>query len=538
MKKTIVISLLLTALRLTAGEIHSEKINTIALFKNGSGFFMSSFEIPAGADSFEMMPLVTPAHGTFWVSRSQGRQIISLVSQEKDIDKKITAVTTLELLKANVGSRVKLAVRDEYIMGKLIGFEEKQTERNFAPYRPGKAVFPPDFKTQIVMLETDSGICALDAAQINGVTFLTDKINRDTVESEKRVVVSGKLEPAEQNTSLYMSYVGKGITWAPSYIVDITDNENVTISAKCIIINEAADIENTKILLITGFPQLEFADINSPLAMTGSLADFLAGLDSGQTAGYGRGVTSNVTTQRMMVMEAKAADSFAPISYGAAAEGQQLEDMFFYPIENVTLAKDQTGYYPLFSQKVDCKHVYKWDIANNIDTYYRYSQQPQQKEETVWHCIKLNNNMNQPWTTAPVETIKDNLILGQSTLDYTLPNDEAVIKITRAGAIKANQAEYVSQRVPNATSFFGVNYDQVTVEGSLYITNTKDIAIDIEVSKTITGKTVTTSPKAEIKKTITNVGQVNENERLEWKVNVPAGEKTELKYSYKAYLRQ
>ncbi len=537
MKKAICVLLLAVSMRLTAADILPEKINTIALYKNGSGYFMSSVAIAADSEEFSILPQVTPAHGTFWISWPQDVDITSLVSEEKAINKRVNAVTIVELLKANVGSRVKLAVRDDYIMGKLVGFEEKDIEPRPMPYRPGKMIFPPEIKTKVLLIETDSGICVMDVNQVSGVTFLSDKLNRETVESEKRVVITGKFAKPAPETQISISYVGKGITWSPSYIVDITNDDNVTISAKSLIINEAADIENTKILLITGFPQLEFSNVNSPIAMTGSLADYLAALGSGQQAGAARGVMSNVMTQRMGLME-KAADSFAPVSYGQAVEGQQLEDMFFYPIENVTLAKDRTGYYPLFSEKVDCKHVYKWDIANNIDQYQRYMPQQEQQEEAVWHCIKLKNNMKLPWTTAPVETIKESLILGQSTLDYTLPGDEAVVKITRAGAVKASQAEYVSQRVPNASQFFGTTYDEVTVDGVLYISNTKDIAIDIEVSKTITGKSISSSPKAEVKRTTTSVGQVNENEMLVWKANVPAGGKTELKYSYKAYLRR
>ncbi len=535
MKKAICIIVLAACMRLTAAEPLPENINTIALFKNGSGYFLSSVSIPAGSEEFSVLPQVTPAHGTFWVSWPQDADITSLISEEKDIDKKITAVTIIELLRANVGARVKLAVRDEYIMGKLVGFEEKDFEPRPMPYRPGKEIYPPRMKTQMILLETDSGISAMDANQVLGVTFLSDKINRDTVEKEKRVVLTGKFADRSAATQVFISYVGKGITWVPSYIVDITNDDNVIISAKSVIINEAADIENTKILLITGYPQMEFGNINSPIAMTGSLADFLAALGSGQSP-MARGVTSNVMARgKMMMMEA--ADSYAPVSYGEAAQGQQIEDMFFYPVENVTLAKDQTGYYPLFSQKVDCKHIYKWDIANNVDQYFRYNQQ-QPQEETVWHCIKLKNDMKQPWTTAPVQTVKEKLILGQSTLDYTLPGDEAVIKITRAGAVKASQTEYVKERVANSTKFFGEFFDEVTIEGALSIANTKDKDIDVEATKIITGKTLSTSPKAEVKKTTTNVGKINENEILEWKITVPAGGKTEIKYTYKAYLRR
>ena len=42
-----------------------------------------------------------------------------------------------------------------------------------------------------------------------------------------------------------------------------------------------------------------------------------------------------------------------------------------------------------------------------------------QKQEEVWHCIRLENTGKTPWTTAPAETVKDGLIIGQDTLNYT-----------------------------------------------------------------------------------------------------------------------
>ena len=47
----------------------------------------------------------------------------------------------------------------------------------------------------------------------------------------------------------------------------------------------------------------------------------------------------------------------------------------------------------------------------------RQQREPEQQE--VWHCIRLDNVMNLPWTTAPAEIVKDGVILGQDTLNFT-----------------------------------------------------------------------------------------------------------------------
>ena len=64
------------------------------------------------------------------------------------------------------------------------------------------------------------------------------------------------------------------------------------------------------------------------------------------------------------VAYAEVRDAIAPVmpDYGSAQAGKTAEDLFFYPVENVSLKKDQTGYYPLFTESVSYEHVYRWEI--------------------------------------------------------------------------------------------------------------------------------------------------------------------------------
>ncbi|MFI4911256.1 MAG: hypothetical protein ACIAQZ_06265 [Sedimentisphaeraceae bacterium JB056] len=536
MRKIILLTLSVLFLSSCIAKPVSDKINTIALFKNGSGYFLSSVEIDEGVSDFEIMPEVAPANGTFWVSWPKGISVSSLVAEEVDYNEEIEAVTIVELLKANVGSQVKLKVGDDYVTGTLKSFDEKNSSDEYLPYKPGSQSIIPNIKAEMITVETDSGMLVMSASRVSSVSFLDWKMSRSTTRATKKVALKGYLtEESTGAARIDMSYIGQGITWVPSYVVDISKDGKAFLTAKALIINEAADLQDVKILLITGYPNLEFNDTFSPISMKNSLAEFLASL-GGSTPSAGRGVMmQNMAKSARFDM---VAESAAPINYGDAAQGKQIEDMFFYPLENISLNKKQTGYYPLFSTEVDCKHIYKWDIADNIDRYYRYNNNQTQEDPVVWHCIKLKNSTAQPWTTAPVETVKKNLILGQSTLDFTIPGDEATVKITRAGEVKANQVEYVSKRVANSATFFGTTYDEVTIEGSLFVTNAKKEAVDVEISKVLTGKILNTSPDAQIEKTATNVGQVNETQKLKWNVEVDASDKLELKYSYKAYLRR
>jgi hypothetical protein len=534
MKKAILFIAIFSTVSLYAAEPVSDDIHTIALFKNGSGYFMSSVDVSQGAEGFEIAPEVAPTNGTLWVSWPEGVKVDSIVASEKEFEKPIDAVTVTELLKANVGSTVKFKVGEDIVTGTLVSFDEKDVTPGPRPYMPGGKSVIPEINASVISVETDSGLFVVDAHRVENVSFLKDKIERETTLREKRVVLEGRFSDKASDAKIDISYIGKGITWVPSYVIDITNKDKAVFSAKALIINEAADLKDVKILLITGYPQIEFADIYSPMSMKNSLAQFLGSLEgSGPSPRYG------ITTQNVMAKGARFdMEMAAPVNYGQGVEGKQIEDMFFYPLENVSLEKEQTGYYPLFSEQVDYEHIYKWDIGDNIDKYYRYNRDEQSQEQVVWHCLKLKNDTGRPWTTAPIQTVKENLILGQSTLDFTIAGDEATVKITQAGAVKADQVEYVSDRVPNSATFFGTTYDQVTIEGSLFVTNAQKEAVNIEISKMITGKIMNTDPEAKIEKTATNVGQVNETQMLKWNVNVEPSQELELKYKYRAYLRR
>jgi hypothetical protein len=223
--------------------------------------------------------------------------------------------------------------------------------------------------------------------------------------------------------------------------------------------------------------------------------------------------------------------------YGAPAGGVQSEDLFFYPVEDVTLARGETGYYPMFSERVDYEHVYTWEIPDYIDERDHYQQPSGEREQVVWHSLRLQNETGMPWTTAPAKTAKDGRILGQSTLHYTPDGGETLVKITQALGIQPDEVELETAREPNAHRFHGYTYDQVTVEGTLKMHSHLDREVTVEVTKMLTGEVQETSPQAEVVKLAAGLQRVNPNSRLTWELPLPAGETVEISYVYEVYVR-
>jgi hypothetical protein len=230
-------------------------------------------------------------------------------------------------------------------------------------------------------------------------------------------------------------------------------------------------------------------------------------------------------------------------AYGAAEMGKTAEDLFLYPVEKVRLEKGEVGYFPLFTESVPYKHIYRWEIPDyvNPEGDYYYDQQRQQKkpeQQEVWHCIRLDNAMKMPWTTAPAEVVKDGVILGQDTLDYTPVKERGTVRITRAMNVKAEQIELEKDRKRDAAHYYNYNWDLVTVEGKLSVTNLQDKPITLEVTKMLSGDVNTMQPQAKVEKLAKMLRAVNANVKLTWTIELGAGEQKEMGYKYEVYVRR
>ena len=512
------------------------RVSSVALFKNGLGYFTRVGELPAAPAEIEVGPLPAAVHGTFWLGWEAGTSFDNLRSHEVAASQMRAALSVAELLRANVGrpARLYLAGEDEPLTGRIAAVPEPPTPVPPSPYL--SIIPPPQPPTGgIVLLESAGveGLVGVPLGSVQRVAFLEAAATEVPVDA-KHISLAGQLTAGAAGQPLSVSYLVKGMTWAPSYRVDISEPEQAALTAKAAILNEIEDLEDTHVDLVTGFPYLEFAEIISPLAKKTDLAGFLNALYRGGDQQYrGRAaVMAQVTANEPMWIES------APTpSYGAPAQGEVGEDLFFYPLEGVTLARGETGYYPLFSAQVPYEHVYTWDIPDYIGDSDHYQDPSQPRRQIVWHSLRLTNEMGMPWTTAPAETVQEGRILGQATLHYTPPGAETLLKITQALGIEAEELELEIARQPNARVFRGSHYDLVTVQGTLKLRSHLDKAVAMEVTKRITGEVQETSPQAEVEKLAAGLQAVNAHGRLTWKLELPAGGEQEITYSFTVYVR-
>jgi hypothetical protein len=205
------------------------------------------------------------------------------------------------------------------------------------------------------------------------------------------------------------------------------------------------------------------------------------------------------------------------------ASSEQLDDLFLYDLDNVTLKRGARSYQYLYQFDADYRRIYTWGGFDGAP---------------VQHVIKFKNPTNKPISTAAATIFKKGEITGQGMMTYTAGNTESELVIGRSLDFKTEvetdvtdrQAGAIKDKKGNAIS------DLVTYEVTLEISNPKNEAAEFNIIRTIQGKLVNSEPKTVSDVKASGVKGSNPLTKLEWTISVPSGESKTIKFSYKAYV--
>ncbi|MFH1077504.1 MAG: hypothetical protein V1753_11875 [Pseudomonadota bacterium] len=533
----------------------SVRIERVALFKNGLGFFVASGSLPEGETTVRIGQLPVPAYGTFWVGYPEDVKVRCLVTALEDIEERHPAQNVGQLLRANPGVSVVLRTgpgeKDvvEGVIRKTVTQESMpeppspylmSIRRTIDPY--GRTWYNPT-SANTVLIDTQGGLVALNEGSILRADFAHKEIAESVIVSARQPYLRMELEQPAHKGVISVSYLARGATWFPGYQIDISDAENALLTAQALIVNEAADLEHVTLDLVTGFPNIKFGEILSPVAMNQSLADFLNSLTSGRTETR-QNSRSRMMSQQAVMSNAPVFDSFEGIpmpSYSTAAQGTESEDLFLYPVKDFSLRRGETAYLPLFTAKMPYRHIYTWkieDCLNAEDSYHREEERADGRiAEEVWHCCRLKNTLNMPLTTASAQFVSRGQFNGQDLCYYTAPGGETTIRINRAMNILADQREYEVERKRNAASFYNSSYDLVKVRGELKLQSRLDKDVPVEITKELSGEVLDIAKGAKDIMTAKGLKKVNQKHVLTWAFDLKAGEEQTLFYVYQVYIR-
>ncbi|MCJ7611516.1 MAG: DUF4139 domain-containing protein [Candidatus Aminicenantes bacterium] len=517
---------------------------TIAVFKNGLGFFIREGEVRL-VDGWAVSDSIPQASlGSLWIGAlDSGARLEQVVSLKEERSRERAALSIPELFKANVGKRVAFTVDNKLIEGKIKGVlgVSPGPGETAGIYDNRRAALPKPDGGDVVIVETSRGDVAVNKNLVNTVQFLDPPATSVSgTETLKRMKF--KVAPARDQARIGLFYLQKGISWTPAYLLNLVDDKKVRMTMQALLMNDVEDFEETDLLFVVGYPHFIFSDILSPLTQDQSLAQFLSALAAGGRRDVSSGSLANIAVQRMSEMEegqgTGPADSIS--SSGGGPEGIAMEDLFFYRQPGVSLKKGERALYPIFSELVDYSPIYEWTIPDtaSVDSEGDPRRQDEGKtREQVWHSLKLKNSTAYPWTTAPALAVREGKPMAQEILDYTSKGSAVNLKLTIASDVKTSRQEVEAERQRGVT-VSGHTYDLVSVRGELRIKNNKDKPVTMDVKKSLTGEVLEVSPQGKTQKMAEGLElrAINPNSRITWEILLNPGQDITLAYKYKIFV--
>lgn len=519
------------------------KAKNIAVFKNGLGFFMRTGTVRL-SDGWAVTEYVPNASlGSLWMGSLDKDSILEeVIGFKEDVQRSFEAISIEELLASNIGKKVKVTYGDKIIEATIKSVPEARNpekgEGSGIAYT--RNVYDPGLQPKlaaIVILDTGDGEVVLNKGNISKVEF-PKGFSTSCLIKEKAKRIRFKVATSKKEVGLGLSYLQKGISWVPSYLVNLEDSKKARITMKSTLINDAEDLENVDIFFVVGYPNFLYADVISPMALEESITQFIQGLRREGRQEDAGGLMA-ITRQRADFRES---GTLSNVDYGyetiKGLPGTAEEDLFLYHKEKISIRKGERAYYPIFFDEVDYKHIYEWEIPDTINVDprgYQRSEQQRIEKENVWHSVKLSNSTKYPWTTAPAFVVSGSNPLSQDTLNYTPQNAKTNLKLTVATDVKHERHEYEIERQRDV-KIYNHNYDLVTVKGELSIKNHKNKEITMEIKKKLTGEATDVSHKGKIEKVAEGLKGVNQNSSVSWEIPLKAGEEINVMYMYKVYI--
>ncbi len=484
------------------------RIERVALFKNGLGFFSSRATLPADATAVELGELPVPAHGSLWVEYGRDTPVRGVFSRIEQVTRERPVGSIEDLLAANLGRSVTLEPGS--ISGELLSVQPA-----------------------LALVRSRTGTVAVHPGSLERALIAGDQVRSAREVETERTVLRLELDRPAGGAEVALSYLAKGISWAPSYLIDLSDPQTARFSAKAVVVNEAVDLEDVALDLVTGFPNLRFAEVASPMAAGQTLESFFRALRQRQMPR----AEPSVLVQQRLVQVLPPGSQPGP-AYSTAIAGRASEDLFLYPVPRLTLRRGERASLPLISAEMPYEHVYTWEIPDFLDPRQRYGQQEDtEREEEVWHACRLTNTAGVPLTTAPAQFVRDGQVVGQDVAGYTLPGTATTIRINRALGLVADQAEFETGRERQAVHLHGKDYDRIDIRGELKLRNMLGKPARVEVTKSLSGELGEISDDPRRTRTAKGLRAANSSHRLLWTLDLEAGEEKSISYEYTVLVR-
>jgi hypothetical protein len=504
----------------------ASKVVAVDLFKNGLCVVKREATLPKPG-TYLLGDVPPPVHGTYWVE--------SAVPVDSTVKLRDVAVPTAETLPANLqedlaGKQVTIHLKGEKapaVSGTVMPLKPKDEERT------------REAASKFLVVKTAKGRTFVDVSEI--ATVETE--SPDVVTRKQPVLALTVPATAAGETKVVIRYLARGLAWAPSYKIDITDPKTLTLEQHAVVKNELEKFDGADVHLISGYPSVQFGHVTSPLSARTSLAAFFRDLESsapryaasmgqlGNAIALNQGITFNPV-------------GAAGPELGAVPAGEGV-DLHYQPIGKRTLADGESLALKVADGKAEYQRIVEWLVQDIRDEYgspvgrrgYR-GEEPSTDDDVAWDALKFKNPLAFPMTTGPAMVVSGGRFNGQRTSYWTNPGEETVLRVEKALSVRTRAVEHEEAKRADGSGGRDIvyigrrQYRTTTVTGELTVNNHRKEDIALVIRRRFSGELISAdgNPKTALREE--GVYSVNKRNELIWQFTLKPGEEKKLGYKY------
>ncbi|MFT3785018.1 MAG: hypothetical protein QM770_02480 [Tepidisphaeraceae bacterium] len=508
------------------------KVQSIGLFKNGLAVVERTVEV--GGGSFRIEDVPTPVHGTFFIeSTTPVTARVTTVLADAEVDPNTPLQDRL------AGKQVSIRVRDQEqpVNGTVAAIEptkQNNWNRRYEEFNRGGWYFDP-YGNRLPMQPQAGRFLSIDRGDeqvlVDQSTIISIAVRGGEARAKQRKpVLVLQLPDGAAKQTVRISYLTKGIAWAPSYHVKLVDDTKLTVTQNAAIRNELMDLADVDVSLISGYPSIDFSHVNGLLSPDQQMATFFQQLASRPSqAGGGAMVQSQVVSN--IRASSDGADALPP--------PDESVDVHYQPIGKQSLGAGDALALDVGTGEASYERLVEWTLPDPRDDrgayydQYRRQQDPDRFDDTAWDAVRFKNPLPFPMTTAPAMFTQANRFLGQQMSTWVNAQEQTTLRITKALSIHTRAVETEDPKSDRTEIWIaGSRYQRVTIDGELNLTNLRKTESRIIIHRLFSGDLV--NADGEPKLTLQAEGSLGVNRRndLAWELKLAPGEAKTLKYRY------
>lgn len=545
MKRFMTVVLLATlAASATAAEEKPAKsrVVSVGLFKNGLAVVERTLNVE-GPGVYRIEDVPEPVHGTFWV----------------ESDAKITTRLTRRVVEVplrQAGGRdfqEELAGRDVTIhfseqgvpavSGKVLEVEPPRGEEawnrsyqqpmyGYYPYYGDNRRLPPG---GMLILSNETGRCYVDSSRI---AFLQAKGAGQMARQRRPVMLITVGELKEKPATISISYLTKGMAWAPSYRVDISNPKTLTLQQSAVIKNEMEVIEDAQIRLISGFPSVRFANVTSPLSLNQTWTNFFQQLNQRYSEGHAS--LRNVISQQAVAFNRASPEGGTDLSAIPTGDGV---DLHYQDIGKQAMAEGDSLTLETASAKAPYERIVEWvvpDTRRDDGVYISAGERdndPEKFQDAVWDAVRFRNPLEFPMTTAPAIIVAGGRFNGQQMSFWVNRGEETTLHVTKALSVRTRSVEHEVEGSREVIYVGGNPYRKTSVQGELQANNHRKESVTLVIRRRFSGELISADQTP--KQTLLEEGvySINKRNQLLWTLTLKPGEEAKIGYRYTVLVR-